>query len=306
MGFQYEVGKIYEEHVKPVCGERGFHFCTKAVDCFNYYGFMAENKVAEVVALGDVDKSREDTKCCTNKIQILREITWQEILTIVNTGKYCTGMCNSGSRNSGNWNAGGNNSGSWNAGSNNSGCCNSGSCNSGSWNSGNNNSGSRNSGSWNAGDNNSGSWNSGNWNTGRNNSGSWNAGDCNEGDANTGDWNKSSYNTGCFMSKENQTIMFFNKPSKWTYNDWLCSEARGLLYTMPKNVVEWILPHEMTNEEKANHPDYETTHGYLKVLTKTESSQLWWDSISDADKETIKGIPNFDAKIFEEITGIKI
>lgn len=81
-GFQYEVGKTFEEDVKPKCCHRGFHFCTKASDCFNYYDFNAENKVAEVLALGDVDTQSGDTKCCTNKIQIVREISWQELLDI--------------------------------------------------------------------------------------------------------------------------------------------------------------------------------------------------------------------------------
>ena len=38
-GFQYEVGKTYEENVTPECCERGFHFCLKASDCFNYYSY---------------------------------------------------------------------------------------------------------------------------------------------------------------------------------------------------------------------------------------------------------------------------
>ena len=99
--FQYEVGKTFEEDVTPKCCDRGFHFCTKASDCFSYYGFNPENKVAEVLALGMVDTESDDTKCCTNKIQIVREISWQELLTIVNTGKGCTGLCNTGNRNTG-------------------------------------------------------------------------------------------------------------------------------------------------------------------------------------------------------------
>ena len=78
--FQYEVGKTFEEDVTPKCCDRGFHFCTKASDCFSYYGFNPENKVAEVLALGTVDTESDDTKCCTNKIQIVREISWQELL----------------------------------------------------------------------------------------------------------------------------------------------------------------------------------------------------------------------------------
>ena len=56
--FQYEVGKTFEEDVTPKCCDRGFHFCTKASDCFNYYSFNPENKVAEVFALGMVDTGR--------------------------------------------------------------------------------------------------------------------------------------------------------------------------------------------------------------------------------------------------------
>ena len=118
-GFQYEVGKVYEEHEKPsVCGT-GFHFCKQAKDCFNYYGFDPNNKVAEVIALGDVEE--DGGKCSTNRIKIVREVTWEEVLTIVNTGKACTGFCNSGSRNSGDWNRGDCNSGNYNSGDWNSG-----------------------------------------------------------------------------------------------------------------------------------------------------------------------------------------
>ena len=249
-GFQFEVGKTFEEDVIPSCCNRGFHFCTKASDCFSYYDFRSENKVAEVVALGDVDTSTKDTKCCTNKIQIVREITWQELLTIVNTGKDCTGLCNTGDCNTGNRNTG-------------------------------------------------------DWNTGDCNTGNRNTGDCNTGNRNTGDWNKSSFNTGCFMTEE-QKIMFFNKPSDWTYNDWLRSDARYLLNRIPKNVVEWIYSEDMTDEEKAEHPTHETTGGYLKVLDESECSQIWWDGLSEYHRDIIRSLPNFDATIFEQCTGIKV
>ena len=62
----------------------------------------------------------------------------------------------------------------------------------------------------------------------------------------------------------------------------------------------------MTDEEKAAHPTYETTCGYLRVLDESESAQIWWDGLSETDKSTIKAIPNFDVEIFEECTGIKI
>ena len=255
-------GKFEEEGELDVCGH-GMHFCENAADCFNYYDFDSNNKVAEVIAYGTVLK--EGDKSCTDKLEIVREIPWDEVLRIVNTGKNCTGRCNTGNRNTGD-------------------------CNTGDWNTGN----------WNTGNRNTGDCNTGNRNTGDCNTGDWNTGDCN-----TGDWNKSSFNTGCFMTEE-QKIMFFNKPSDWTYNDWLRSDARYLLNRIPKNVVEWIYSEDMTDEEKAEHPTHETTGGYLKVLDESDCGQLWWGSLSDRQKNIIKALPNFDPEIFEQCTGINV
>ncbi|MDE7045152.1 MAG: hypothetical protein K2O97_09130 [Acetatifactor sp.] len=93
-GFQYEVGRVYEMDGSPVCCDRGFHFCLNAADCFNYYRFDSGNKVAEVIALGEVDSESDGSKCCTNMIQIVREIPWDEVLCIVNTGNRNTGNRN--------------------------------------------------------------------------------------------------------------------------------------------------------------------------------------------------------------------
>ena len=251
--FQYEVGGIYEEDVKPMVCERGFHFCEKAADCFNFYKFSPDNKVAEVIALGEVDT--DGTKSCTNKIQIVREVPWQELLEIVNMGKGCTGLCNSGD-----------------------------------WNSGNRNSGNRNSGDWNSGDCNSGNRNSGNRNSGNRNS---------------GDWNKCGFSNGCFNTTSPK-IYLFNKPSEWTYEDWLNNEARYLLNQIPGDVLGYIWLSDMTDKEKAAHPEAETTGGYLKILDNSECAVIWWRGLSDGQKAIITAIPNFDKAIFKEITGIDV
>ena len=285
-------GKFEEEGELNVCGH-GMHFCQTAADCFNYYSFNSENKVAEVIAYGDV--RTDGDKSCTDKLEIVREIPWDEVLRIVNIGKNCTGRCNTGDRNTGDCNTG-----DWNTGDRNTGNRNTGDCNTG-----NRNTGDCNTGDWNTGNRNTGNRNTGNRNTGDCNTGDCNTGNRNTGDCNTGDWNKSSFNTGCFNTVE-QKIMLFNKPSGMTYREWIDSDARYLLNQIPKDVVEWVYEEDMTDEEKAAHPTYETTGGYLKVLNESECGQLWWGSLSDRRKEIIKAIPNFDAEIFFQCTGIRV
>ena len=118
-GFQYEVGKVFEEDVTPRCCSSGFHFCTKASNCFRYYPFDSTYKVAEVEAIGDIDIESDGSKCCTNKIYIIRELTWHEVLDLVNTGKECTGLANTGDYNEGNYNCGSYNKGNCNTGNRN-------------------------------------------------------------------------------------------------------------------------------------------------------------------------------------------
>ncbi len=290
---QYGCPGRFEEDVTPSICNKGMHFCKRASDCFNYYSFDPNNKVAEVIAYGEV--SEEGDKCATNKLEVVREIPWSELLGLVNTGKGCAGLCNSGNCNSGNWNSGNCNSGNCNSGDCNSGDCNSGNCNSGNCNSGDCNSGDCNSGNCNSGDCNSGNWNSGNCNSGNCNSGNWNS----------GDWNKANFSNGCFYTFEPK-IYLFNKPSEWTYRDWLNSEARYLLNQIPSDVLEYILLDDMTDEEKASHPEAETTDGYLKKLDASECAVLWWRELSDCQKAIITAIPNFDKAIFKEIAGIDV
>lgn len=100
-GKQYTCPGTFEEDVNPSVCNVGMHFCKNAADCFRYYDFDPNNHVAEVIAHGTVAEGED--KCATNKLEIVREIPWAEVLEIVNTGKACTGRCNSGNRNSGDW-----------------------------------------------------------------------------------------------------------------------------------------------------------------------------------------------------------
>ena len=241
-GFKYEVGKKYHCDGEISCCTNGFHFCTKLADCFNYYELNSNNKVAEIEASGDIDSKEDDTKHCASDIEIIREITWHEVLDMINEGNDNTGMCNTGYRN-----------------------------------------------------------------TGNRNTGNWNTGDCNTGYRNTGDWNKTNNNTGCFMTEE-RTIEMFNKPSGMTYADWERSMARNILFHMPQNIVNiaWTSAENMSDAEKEAHPEFETIGGYLHEEEIKADVQSWWDELSSHDKETVMSIPNFDADIFFECTGIRV
>ena len=282
-GFQYEVGKTfkYEGNIE-LCGS-GFHFCQKASDCFNYYSFNSENKVAEVEAIGLTEGVGD--RLVTNEIVIVREIEWQELLTIVNEGKDCTGLCNTGNGNTGN-----RNTGDWNTGNRNT----------GDWNTGDWNTGNRNTGDWNTGNRNTGNRNTGNRNTGNGNTGDWNT-----GNGNTGDWNIINYSTGLFNTQQNK-IDIFDKPSNWTLEDWFESDVRSILNWNFESSV-WIYEDNMSDKEKGQNPTYKTTGGYLKVFDFKEACKNMWNVLTKNEKNrVITELPNFDKEKFELITGIKI
>lgn len=267
--FQYQVGQTYKmegpvtlKDPVTLC-EHGFIFCKNAADCFNYYSFDSRNKVAEVIAHGTVEEELD--RCCTDMIEIVREISWQEVLTLVNTGNNCTGNRNTGNYNTGNWNTG----------------------------------------SWNAGNRNIGNWNTGDWNTGDWNIGNWNTGSGNIGNCNIGDWNRTSFSNGCFNTVEPKIYMF-NKPSDWTYRDWASSRACKLIWEIDNYPLEYVWYGDMTAEEKVAHPEAETTGGYLKERTTVGDARKWWADMDTTDRNEILNLPNFDAEVFREITGVDV
>jgi hypothetical protein len=175
--------------------------------------------------------------------------------------------------------------------------------NTGIYNSGYSNSGDYNSGHRNSGDYNSGDYNSGYRNSGYRNSGDRNSGDYNSGDYNSGDYNSGYRNSGIFNTDEPK-MRAFNQKTDMTMTEFINS-SKYIHFVIPLN--EWIPEEDMTEEEKDKHPEYETTGGYLKQREYKEAWAEWWKkNKSDEMKEKIKNLPNFDADIFEEITGIRI
>ena len=211
-GFQYKVGETYTHEGDIDACKSGFHFCRRAADCFNYYSFDSKNKVAEVEAIGVV--KTDGDKSVTDKITIVREVEWQELLTIVNIG---TG--NTGNRNTGDWNTGG-------------------------------------------------------WNTG-------------------------------FFSTVTPKADLFEKPTDLTHEQVLDLPGMRVLNHAYENNW-WIFSKDMTDEEKKQHPEHETTGGYLKTVPFKTACRMMWDKLDAADRQKVLDLPNFDARIFKEVTGIEV
>ena len=64
------------------------------------------------------------------------------------------------------------------------------------------------------------------------------------------------------------------------------------------DILEWVYLSDMTDEEKAAHPEAETTGGYLKELDNSECAVIWWRSLNQRQKNVIMAIPNFDKAIY--------
>lgn len=296
MGFQYKVGETYHipaKELKPC--SKGFHFCKQLIDCFHYYSFDSENKVAEVVATGKVIEHED--KLVAHTIKIIRELSRDEVLELINLGQDNTGLSNMGDANSGNYNIGNENAGDCNIGYKNSGDCNTGRHNSGSYNTGN----------YNTGSHNTGNYNTGNYNIGYCNLGNFNTGNYNTGNYSTGDFNACDYSNGMFNT-ESPKLYMFNKPTKYTYIELQkkFSEALNLLSQLGANATLWVGVQDMTDKEKAQHPEYSTTGGYAKRLNFKDTCKANWKELEKEDKELIKSLPNFDKEIFKELTGITV
>jgi len=164
-----------------------------------------------------------------------------------------------------------------------------------------NNTGDRNTGYFNTGDWNTGNWNTGHCNTGDHNTGDWNTGYRNTGYRNTGSWNTGSHNTGYFNTDTPKTIRVFGK--ECIKEDWDKAEKPDFIYF---DLTEFIEESEMTDIEKKEHPEYKTIGGYLKVYEYKEAFKKSWDNATDEDRQLIFNLPNFDAEIFKEISGIDV
>ena len=72
-GFQYEVGKEYEEPKAKAC-ESGFHACEMPLDVLCYYEPGKQSRYCVVEQSGVISKHDDDSKVASSKIKIGAEI----------------------------------------------------------------------------------------------------------------------------------------------------------------------------------------------------------------------------------------
>ena len=77
-GFQYEVGKEYEEENASLC-KKGFRACENPLDTFRYYA-PTDSRYCEVDVDDNGERSSDDTKICGKHIKIGAEIGLEGVI----------------------------------------------------------------------------------------------------------------------------------------------------------------------------------------------------------------------------------
>ncbi len=301
-GMQYKVGKEYTTGygnitADDLCSKKVLHYCDSLQKVDEYYNCNSgENRFCEIENIGEEVSDGE--KFGSNHIKVIREIVGEELDSLKelingNTGLFNTGYCNTGNRNTGDGNTGYSNNGDYNTGH----------CNDGDFNTGYSNKGDYNTGYYNNGAGNTGYKSNGDYNTGHCNDGDFNTGNYNTGDYNTGYFNSCSGSNGIFCNDGDKNIRIFNVPSGMSLTEFRNSKYNYALKSSPFSLTGWI---EYTDEEKKESKRKAIGEGYLKEYTYKDACANWWNRMSDENKNIVKSIPNFDANVFEDITGIKI
>ncbi len=156
------------------------------------------------------------------------------------------------------------------------------------------NKGSRNVGNLNIGDFNTGDSNTGIDNVGDNNRGSLNAGSANVGHSNTGSFNVGSFNAGDY-NKGHANTGSFNKGNRNSGKWNVCNYSSGFFNTQEPLAIMFNKPTSLGVSEIR-----------LPKWLQKGDLQMALKSADVVDLESTFVLPNFDAKIFEEITGISV
>ena len=77
------VGTVHQVVGKIVCCENDFHFCENPLDCLTYYPMVQWNKFAKVRGYGQIARHNEDSKVAVEIIEITEALTWDDFLKVI-------------------------------------------------------------------------------------------------------------------------------------------------------------------------------------------------------------------------------
>ena len=122
-------------------------------------------------------------------------------------------------------------------------------------------------------------------------------------DKEAGGW----FNTGLFNTNE-PNARLFNKMSDIKMSDINTYRINDILLFIDKREIKLVYKYEdeMTDQEKIDYLEYKTTGGALIKEQVKVDVQAEWEKVDKEDKDFIISLPNFDADIFYECTGIRV
>ena len=121
----------------------------------------------------------------------------------------------------------------------------------------------------------------------------------NSGDCNSGNWNSGDCNSG-YLNSDEPTVRVFNKDSGLLRSEIELPDFFSFGLTI------WIKSREMTAKEQKDNKFHAVTGGFLKTRDYKEAFVASWKKATEDDKKKLFALPNFDAKIFKEISGIDV
>jgi len=122
-----------------------------------------------------------------------------------------------------------------------------------------------------------------------------------KGYQNAGNWNAGDQNAGHFNTTTPDMILVFNKPC--SVEEWNSAEKPDFLYF---DTTQWVSESNMSDEERISNPKFYVMGGYLKNIDFKTAFRKSWDDADKKERALVKNLPNFDAEIFFEISGIDL
>ena len=124
----------------------------------------------------------------------------------------------------------------------------------------------------------------------------------NTGDWNTGNWNTGNWNTGYFNTTTPEMVQVFN--SHLTNREAFIAACPDWLFE--PSPTTWVAAADMSDQEKADNPTFQTCRGYLRTNDWHEEWRKTYANASAEDIQKVCDLPGFNAVIFKEITGLAL